>query len=282
MKVYISADIEGVTGLVSWSQCGRPNSDHYDFRYARERMTADVNAAIRGARKAGATEVVVKDSHGNSKNLLASDLEPGTHLISGHGVSTEGMMANIDNTYACALLVGYHAMAGTLHGVMEHTITGQVHRLKINGHEAGEIAMAAGVAGRHGVPVVMVSSDLAGCNEASALLPGVEVAVTKKGIGRHMAHCFSPEETSAAIEEAAERAVRRAPNFAVQPYLPEPPYTFTIEFNRQEEADNAARLARCHRLDAYTVEYYADNWDTAHQAAWNLLMLGLQGRDSDR
>src|ERR1700733_200141 len=102
-------------------------------------MSHDVNAAIRGARAAGATQIVVKDSHGNSKNLLIDDLEPGIELVSGHGSGNDGMMMGIDDTFDAAMLIGYHAMAGTLGGIMEHTITGGVHRLWVNGILTGEM-----------------------------------------------------------------------------------------------------------------------------------------------
>ncbi len=279
MKVYISADIEGISGLVSWSQCGRPDGQHYDYSWARERMTADVNAAIRGALRAGATEVVVKDSHGNSKNLLADRLEKGTQLISGHGASTQGMMAGIDRTFAAAMLIGYHAMAGTQGGVMEHTITGFVHRMKINGQPAGEIALSTGVAGCYDVPVVAISSDSAGCSEAKALLPGIQTAAVKTGLGRYMAQCLHPDEALALIEDAAFEGVNSAS--ALDPWLPDSPTTISIELNRSEEADLvAARLPGVVRVDAYTVEVNADSYAQAHQMAWAVFALGSLGQKS--
>src|SRR5277367_1350336 len=108
MRVYISADIEGITGLVSWSQCSRPDGNSYDYPFARRMMTHDVNAAVRGARKGGATDIVIKDSHGNSKNLLIDELESGVHLVSGHGCGIDGMMEGIDAAFDAAMLVGYH------------------------------------------------------------------------------------------------------------------------------------------------------------------------------
>jgi len=176
VKVYISADIEGITGLVSWHQCGTASGDHYDWPFARRMMTHDVNAAIRGARSGGAKEIVVKDSHNNGKNLLLDQLEPGAQLVSGVGSGIDGMMEGLDATFDCALLIGYHAMAGTAGGIMEHTYTGGVHRFWINGMPSGEIAMSAAVAGRYGVPVVAVSSDRAACDEAEALIPGIATA----------------------------------------------------------------------------------------------------------
>jgi len=163
MRVYISVDIEGITGLVSWSQCSRPDGKSFDYAFARRMMSHDLNAAIRGARRAGATEIVIKDSHGNSKNLLIEDLEPGVELISGHGAGRDGMMQGINATFDAALLVGYHARAGALGGIMEHTITGGIHRIIINGQEIGEIGLSAAAAGQYGVPLLAVTSDLAGC-----------------------------------------------------------------------------------------------------------------------
>lgn len=279
MRVYISADIEGVTGLVSWAQCGRPHSDHYDYRWAREMMAHDVNAAIRGARGAGAEHIVVKDSHGNSKNLLIDMLEPGVELVSGHGSGADGMMMGIDANFDAALLIGYHAMAGTLHGVMEHTVSGRVHRMTINGMPAGEIALSTGVAGRFGVPIVAVSSDAAGCAEARQLVPFVQTATTKEGFGRYMAKCLHPRDTARAIEEAAREGVRRCKS--IDPWLPDEPVVIAIEFNRTEEADFAARLAGAVRKDAYTVEVSADDYATAHRMAWSAFSMAGVGGDSN-
>lgn len=232
-------------------------------------MTADVNAAIRGARAGGATEVIVKDSHGNSKNLLLDQLEAGTHLISGHGAGIGGMMAGIDRSFACALLVGYHAMAGTEAGIMEHTVSGQVHRLKLNGNMAGEIALSAAIAGCFDVPIVAVTSDYAGCKEALELLPGVHVAAVKRGHGRYMGECLPAEQAEALIFEAARQGVEAASQ--LDPWLPELPTTASIEFNRSEEADMAARLPGIKRTDAYTVEYTGDMWVEVHRAIWAMI-----------
>lgn len=279
MKVFISADIEGVSGLVSWSQCGRPKGEYYDYAWARERMTADVNAAIRGARLGGATEVVVRDAHGTSKNLLADRLEPGTRLVSGEGSTTLGMMAGLEADYACVFLVGYHAMAGTLNGVMEHTITGNVHRLWVNDKPLGEIGLSAAVAGCYDIPVTLVTSDRAGCDEAALLLPGVVTACVKKGMGRYMADCLHPEDAEVLIEMRAKEAAESAS--ALDPWLPESPVQIRVEFNRSEEADMAARLPGVRRLDGYTVETTGDTFSEGHRALWSILLMGAQGHASN-
>jgi D-amino peptidase len=280
VNVYISGDIEGITGLVSWSQCGRPDGEHYDFAFARERYTADVNAAIRGAREAGAEKVVVKDSHGNSKNLLVSDLESGVELISGHGAGIDGMMAGIDSSFDCALLIGYHAMAGTPQAVMEHTIASRIHRMTINGTPAGEIAMSAGVAGRFGVPIVAISSDKAGCAEAAGLIPGIETASVKEGLGRYMARCLHPSDTAHLIESAAREGVRKAAS--TRPWKLEGPVTFRIEFAKTDEADLASRLVGTSRIDGYSVEYTGASFEEAHRAAWTIFAMGGLGNASEK
>lgn len=280
MKAYISADIEGCSGLVAWSQCGRPKGEYYDYAWARARMTADVNAAIRGAKAGGASEVVVKDSHGNSKNLLVDQLEPGTRLISGHGARHGGMMAGLDRSYVAAMLIGYHAMAGTPAAIMEHTLTGYVHRMWINEMEAGEIGLSTALAGCFEVPIVTVSSDRAGCEEAAKLIPNVHTAVVKDGYGRFMGELLHPDEAIAKIEEAAKKGMEEAS--MVDPWLPELPNRIRIEFNRSEETDAAMKLIGARRLDGYTVEYTGDSWAEVHQAAWQLIMYAGTGHDANQ
>ena len=277
MNVYISADIEGITGVVSWSQCSRPDGKSFDYAFARRMMTHDVNAAIRGARAAGAGRVVVKDSHGNSKNLLIDELEPGTELISGHGSGTDGMMMGIDARFDAAILIGYHGMAGAHQGVMEHTITGGVHRLWVNGDLTGEIGLSAGVAGKFGVPLVMVSSDDAGCQEAASLIPKLEINSVKSGLGRYMAHLKHPSETGPAIERAAQKALT---NIVATPHTYTEPTTIRVEFNRAEEADQGMRATNIHRVDGYTLEGTFDTYLEAHRTVWNLMALSAIGIDS--
>lgn len=272
MNVFISADIEGITGLVSWIQAGRPSSDHYDWAFARRMMKHDVNAAIRGARSAGATRIVVKDSHGTSRNLLIDELETGVELISGTNPHPNGMMTGLDDSFDCAMLVGYHSMAGTEAGVMEHTISGAVHRFWINGYPAGEIAMSAATAGQFGVPLVFVSSDDKGCAEAAGLIPGLTTAVVKYGMGRYISRLLHPSETGPLIEDAAMRAVLGRNN--VSPWSPTSPVTVRIEHNATEQTDAAALLPGWARLDAYTVEFTAETWEAAHRATRRAMELG--------
>jgi D-amino peptidase len=281
MRVYISADIEGVTGVVTWGQAGGPNSSEFDWDFARRMMHHDVNAAIRGCRAAGATEILIKDSHNTSKNLLIDLLEPGVELISGTGSGELGMMTGVETGFDCFLLVGYHAMGGTAKGVMEHTITGAVHRFWINDMPAGEIAMSAACAGVVGVPFACIVSDQAGCDEAKALAPGITSAVTKTGLGRYMGRLKHPSVTGPLIEEAARSGVAKAKQGFLAPWIPAEPVTVKLEQNRSEEADAIAMMPNWLRVDAYTLELTCSTWREAHEWTRRAMQLGSSARSNN-
>jgi len=278
MKVFISVDIEGATGIASFSQCGRADGQHYDYPFARRMLTGDVNAAIRGARAAGATEVVVKDAHGNCKNLLVDELESGTQLISGFYPRNDYMMDGLDESFGAAMLVGYHAMAGALHGMMEHALSGGVHRFWINGELAGEIAVSAALAGSYGVPLVLVTSDQAGCDEALAAVPGVRIYATKEGYGRFMGRMLHPSETWPAIEEGSRLAVGAAGD--IEPLVIKGPVSLRAEFRTSEEADYASILPESTRLDAYTIELIRPTLRLSHSVMLAVFQLAMRGRVS--
>lgn len=275
MNVFISADIEGCTGMVSWKVCGSSDSAHPDFHFARRMMTHDVNAAIRGARSTGAERIVVKDSHGTSRNLFVDELDPGVELISGTGAHEDGMMTGVGEGFDVAMLIGYHGMAGAAEGVMEHTITGGVHRFELCGEPAGEMTLSAMAAGAHGVPIVTVSSDEVGCREAAGLFPGVQTAAVKQGYGRYMARCLHPSVTAGLIYEAAARGL----GSKVDPWTPPPgkPLDCLIEFNRQEHADFACRMPGAVKRGPYTVTYIAQTTQELHRAARMMMALAGMG-----
>lgn len=259
--------------MVSWKVCGASDGNHPDFAYARRMMTHDVNAAVRGARSAGAERIAVKDSHGTSRNLFIDELDPGVELISGTGAHEDGMMTGVGDGFDCAMLVGYHGMAGAPEGVMEHTITGGVHRFELCGQPAGEMTLSALAASAHGVPIVMVSSDDMGCAEARSLFPGVQVASVKQGYGRYMARCLHPSVTAGLIYEAAAAGL----GTTAEPWQPSGPLDCRIEFNRQEQADYACRMPGAEKEGAYIVTYLAKTPLELHRAARMLLALGGLG-----
>lgn len=160
---------------------------------------------------------------------------------------------------------------------MEHTITGGVHRLWINGEEAGEMSLSAGVAGAYGVPIVAVTSDRAGIEEAERLFPWAGTACVKTGVGRYMAQLLEPEVTGPMIEAAVQKGIGTARHST---WKPEEPTVIRIEFNRAEEADYCMRGVEVERIDAYTVEVRGDTYLEAHRAAWMLFALSLGGRNT--
>lgn len=236
-------------------------------------MTHDVNAAIRGARRAGAKRITVKDSHGNSKNLLIEDLEPGTELISGSSGSWDGMMAGISSEYNYCMLIGYHAMSGTQHGMMDHTYTGRAHRLYINNLEIGEIGLAANTASSYNSKLCFISSDDKGCLEAKQYIAGIGVAEVKHSIGRYASRLIHPTVTGPMIEEGAFAALKNPPACIA---LPES-FVVRLEVNRTEDADYAARIPGVTRIDGYNIEAQADTWQEAHRFALVMMEAGFLG-----
>ena len=275
----MSVDIEGCTGIASFSQCGGPSSAHFDWPFARDMLHHDVNAAIRGARAAGATYILIKDGHGSCRNLLVDQLEPGVELISGSNAGPDGMMEGLDGTYAAAMLIGYHGMAGALHGMMDHALVGGLHRCWINDVEAGEIAASAAVAGAHGVPLVCVTSDEVGCTEAKTTIPRVHVFSTKRGFGRYAGLMLDPRQTGPGIEMAARLGVER--RMSIPPYRVSEPVTFRIAFRTTNEAEAAAELPDSVGLDGYTIEFTRPNFINAHRDAYTVFALSIEGRKSE-
>jgi D-amino peptidase len=208
MRIYISVDMEGCSGIVHREQT---NPVGYDYELARRLMTAEANAAIEGAFEGGATEVVVSDSHGGNgmRNLLIDRLDPRAELVLG-SPRRLGQLEGLDDSFDALLLVGYHTRHGAS-GVLSHTTNGQaVANLWVDGVLVGEIGLNARLAGYFGVPVTLVTGDDLTVAEATAELPEVEGVVVKRALGRYTARCLHPERAQQLIEQGAVRAVKRA------------------------------------------------------------------------
>ncbi|RJP24609.1 MAG: peptidase M55 [Candidatus Omnitrophota bacterium] len=252
MKIYISADMEGISGVVSWDETERPNSD---FERFRKIMTDEVNAAVEGALAGGATEVVVNDSHDSMRNILIEQLHPRASLISGN-IKRLSMVEGIDESFAGVYFLGYHSAAGTLHSVLDHTYTSRVHRVWINGIEASEFIIFSAVAGYFGVPVKFLSGDDKVCQAARDYFGDIETVAVKKAISRQSAMMSPLSVAHQEIRAAAERAVFIPGN--VKRF--EPPITLRVEFASTREADSASIVPLASRLDAFTLEYTHDDY----------------------
>lgn len=248
MKVYITTDLEGISGVLDWKQTGRDERGG-DYAEACRLLTADVNAAVTGALEAGAREIVVLDGHGGGRNFVYPDLRDGARYISGAGRLCA--FPGLDATFDAILLVGYHAMAGTFAAVMDHTmISRSWYNLYLNGIRMGEIGYTAVVAGHYGVPVAFVSGDTAACDEASALLGGIQTAAVKRGLSRTSAELLSPGEARDLIRCGVQTALRQRD--ACSPYLLEPPIDVRLELQNTDETD-ALQRAGWQRIDGRAV-----------------------------
>lgn len=267
MKIFISCDLEGVSGVVS-REFTTPDGKQY--ARARELMTSEVNAVVEGALEAGATEVVVNDSHGSMTNLLIEKIHPGATLITG-APKPLSMMQGIDSTFDAAIFVGYHARMGT-HGVLSHTISGAVvANVWVNDILVGETGINAGLAGYFGVPVVLVTGDNVVADEAKSLLPWVHTAVVKHAVNRNSAQCLPPQKVKEILREATISALKDRSN--ARAWLPSSPVTFKLEFKDSGLQANAARMPFTREIDPRTLAFTANDYLTAFMGLRS--MIGL-------
>ena len=250
LKIYISADMEGVVGTVTGDQLG-PSGFEYDR--ARRWMTEEVNAAIRGARAAGATEIVVSDSHGNGQNLLLDELPEDITVIRSWPRPL-AMMAGIDESFDGAIFIGYHTSTDNSEGVRAHTMSSaRLTSVKLNGAPVPETGINAAIAGHFGVPVIMLSGDDAIAAEASALLGDLETAVVKQALGFHSAETMMPGAAYRLIEEKAERAVRRIDEF--EPWDIGGPVELEVSMKHYRPVEVLGYLEIVERIDSHTIRY---------------------------
>lgn len=255
LKVYISVDMEGIAAIVSREQVSPKG---YDYQRARLWMTEEVNAAIEGALEAGATEIVVNDSHGPMTNIIASKLNPKALLITG-SPKPLSMMEGIDSSFDAAIFIGYHGKAGTTASVLDHTYSGSsIYYIKINGIEMPELGINAAVAGYYGVPVVAISGDSAVCKQAKELL-GKEVVTieVKKGIGRYAAKTLTPAKARKLIKEKVKEALLKKDR--IKPFVLKPPLKFEIAFLYSYQTEYPLLIPGVKRINARTVVYTSKN-----------------------
>jgi len=256
MRILISVDMEGISGVVLGEQTRSSDKEYDRFR---KLMTAEANAAIEGALAGGATEIIVNDSHGSMANILIEELNPAAQLISG-SPKPHYMMQGIGSDVDGVFLVGYHAASGTGGAILEHTSRGHLVEVWLNDQQVGETGLNAAVAGSFGVPVLLVTGDRAVTQEAEALLGPIETVAVKEGISRSAARCLHPEVTRPLIREAAQRAL----SLSVAPFVVPPPITLRIVFLRAVHADVSELVPGCQRVDGRTVEWEGDDMETVY------------------
>ncbi|MBN2336571.1 M55 family metallopeptidase [Candidatus Bathyarchaeota archaeon] len=259
-KIFISIDMEGISGIVDWAEVDRNNSE---YAFARKLMVGDLNAAIKGALEAGVKEVVVSDAHGSMRNLRPEDVHEAAVLVRG-SPKPGSMMEGVDDTCDAALYVGYHSMKGTENGIMCHTISGSaIDGIFINGRETGEFGLNSALAGFYGVPSVFLAGDYAATKEAEAFVPGITTTAVKWAVGRYSAKCLHPNESGKLITANVKKALTGK--------LPEPrrvkePVEVKIRFVTSTMCDVVALMPSFKRVDGRTMAGEFGDYQTAVNA----------------
>ena len=251
LRVFISVDMEGLSGIAHSEMTSASGAE---YGRGRDLMMGDVNAAIQGALDAGATEILVNDSHGSMRNVRVEQLLPPARLIS-HNSKPFGMMQGIAGDFDAVFFIGYHARAGNPDGLMAHTGSGaSIREIRVAGEPAGEGDMNAMLAAHHGVPVALATGDEAFAKELGQRLTGTEFVAVKRAIRRTTAELIHPQKTARMIREAATRALQSIP----EPLsAPESPIPIEIRYTRPDLAEIASLLPEIERVAPDTVRFEA-------------------------
>ena len=268
-KVFISIDMEGISSIVGGGMTG---SNEKEYEYGRKLMVGDLNAAIEGALDVGAGEIVVCDAHGGMINVQPEEVHEAAYLI--RGTPKPGlMMSGISEGFDAALYVGYHAMKGTLNGVLAHTISGGVvDGVFINGREIGEFGLNAALAGWYDVPSVFISGDAAVAAEAKSFVPNIRAAVVKWGVSRVAAKCLNPKKARALIKKTATEVLKNTGS--IEPFKVEEPVEVKLRYTNSTMADAAAVLPYIERIDGRTVKAVFRNYPEAARGLLAAIDLG--------
>ena len=257
-KVYISVDMEGISGVNGDDQTAAGAAE---YGRARKLMAEDANAAIRGAFEGGATDVLVNDSHGGQRNLLPEDLDPRARLIS-HSFKRHGMMEALDESFDAVIFVGYHAKADSPRGVFAHTGSGVVKDLVVNGKSVGEGGMNARLAQWFGVPVVLVTGDDVAVEQQKETVPNVRGVVVKRAINTRAVELRPLADARREIQTAARESV--AASTKVAPVRPMS-YTVRMQFRNVNIPEVATAFAEIRLVSPDTVEFTRPSMPDAYR-----------------
>ena len=269
MKVFISIDMEGICGIVGERETD-PIKGGEAYQTSRRLMTQEGNAAIEGCLKAGAAEIVIADSHWNFDNLIPEDLNEAATLLRGTP-RMFSMVQDLDRSYDAAMFVGYHARAGTARAILDHTYTGRIAAVHVNGVEVGETGINAYLAGHHGVPVVLVTGDSAVTAEAKALVGNVHTVAVKDATGASAAKNLHPKRARELIRAEASRALKDAK--AIPPLRAKTPVEMAIEMRATESADRAEMIPAVRRVGGTRIEFQADDYMHAFKTFYAIVTI---------
>ncbi|WP_404443551.1 M55 family metallopeptidase [Sutcliffiella horikoshii] len=270
MNLYISVDMEGISGLVDYTHV---DSKLHNYERGRRIMTQETNAVVVTAFEKGITEVVVNDSHSKMNNILIEELHPETKLITGD-VKPYSMVQGLNESFDAAIFIGYHARA-SMKGVMTHSMIFGVRNMFINDVQVGELGFNAYVAGYYGVPVIMVTGDDQTASEAESLIPGIHCAVVKEVASRSAAKSLTPIKAQELIKEQTLKALNDI--HTIKPLVPPDHPTLRIEFANYGQAEWANLMPGTELEPGTTiVKFQAKDIKEAYQAMLVMTELAMR------
>jgi D-amino peptidase len=248
MKLFLSTDFEGTSGIVAWEQIIEGN---VEYEQGRRLLTAEVNAVIAGAQAGGAAAFVVNDAHHAMRNLHPQDLNGRATLITGRHKPLY-MMEGLDDSFDGACFVSYHGSIGAERSILSHTYNpAAIWEVRINGEVVGESGINALVAAHYHVPIIFVSGDEVTAREAGLVAPQAEKVVVKHSLGRFAASHLHPEVACEMLKAGAERAVRSIA--AMRPPQFQLPISLEVTFLVADMADMALWVRGVERVSARTI-----------------------------
>jgi D-amino peptidase len=270
MKLYISADMEGTAAVASWTQVDPKNTTEYP--YYRKLMSLEVRAAIDGARTAGATDVLINDSHSSMRNVMWDELPTDVRMIYGNR-KPFSMNEGIDASFAAAFFTGYHAGIGEADGTLDHTYSPDtLYAVRVNGVRCSEGLLNAALVGTYGVPVVLVTGDRTTVDGLKAHLPWISTVAVKDSIGRFAVNSLSPESARRQIADGAREALGNLAN--AKPFAFESPFVLEIDFVGTQNADFAELIPGVERIGGRSVRYEHDDFRIVFRAFMAAMRLG--------
>jgi D-amino peptidase len=249
MKVYIITDLEGVAGVVSWDSHQERSSDIK----ATEWMTAEIQAAIDGARSGGVAEIIVAERH----KVIIDKLDKDVKLALAGGFSL-AYLPGLDETVDGVFIVGQHARAGVGKGVLNHTGNSAIFNTYLNGIAVGELGFEMAYAGSMKVPVILLTGDAEAIQEAEALVDNMETVTVKEGINKYQAISLHPRKARELIREGAKRAVERINE--IKPFVLETPYEYKVEFTTTQTVSKMCLIPGVRKVDERSIAYTSDNF----------------------
>jgi len=257
MKVFMVTDMEGVAGVVSFTDQSYPDGRYYDA--GKRLVTGEVNAAVDGLLETGVEEVLVWDGHG-AGGIDFEELHPAALLLHGRPSPPWSRMREVIRRYDAFVIVGQHAMAGVVTSNQNHTQDSRtVDAYRLNGKLIGEIGQLALFMGRLGLPLLFLSGEQDACREAEALVPEIITVAVKEGLGRGSAISLSAQAARKRIREGTATAIARHRQKPIAPLIWPGPYLLEKRFFHTDTADAEMNKAGAERVDAQSVRFRSDN-----------------------